>query len=72
MGGKLPLAYYNLINDEISRRDEGKERDYGGAPGVNQDVPNPNAMNRPLAWPLKIRSSISKSDQVTLIIIVMV
>ena len=39
-------------------------RDYGNAPGVNQDVTNPNALNRPFAWPIKIRSSMAKYDQV--------
>ena len=62
-GGKLPLTYYNLINEEISRRDDGG-RDYGLIPGINQDVPNPNALNRPLAWPIKIKTSVSTTDQV--------
>ena len=63
-GGKLPLSYYNLINEEISRRDDGGRDNYGLIPGVNQDVPNPNALNRPLAWPIKIKTSVSSADQV--------
>ena len=63
-GGKLPLTYYNLINEEISRRDDGGRDNYGLIPGVNQDVPNPNALNRPLAWPIKIKTSVSSTDQV--------
>ena len=39
-------------------------RDYGHIPGANQDVSNPNAMNRPFAWPIKMRSSMAKYDQV--------
>ena len=58
MGGKLPLSYYNLINEDITRNDVPKEKDYGQIPGVNQDVPNPNAINRPLAWPIRVKSSI--------------
>ena len=63
-GGKLPLTYYNLINEEISRRDDGGRDNYGLIPGINQDVPNPNALNRPLAWPIKIKTSVSTTDQV--------
>ena len=63
-GGKLPLTYYNLVNEEISRRDDGGRDNYGLIPGVNQDVPNPNALNRPLAWPIKIKTSVSSTDQV--------
>ena len=63
-GGKLPLSYYNLINEEISRRDDGGRDNYGLIPGMNQDVPNPNALNRPLAWPIKIKTSVSTTDQV--------
>ena len=63
-GGKLPLSYYNLINEEISRRDDGGRDNYGLIPGMNQDVPNPNALNRPLAWPIKIKTSVNTSDQV--------
>ena len=56
------MVYYNLLNDEIARKDEGKEREYDSI-RANQDITNPNSMNRPLAWPLKIKSSISQSDQ---------
>ena len=34
-------------------------------PGHNQDVPNPNAINRPLAWPIRVKSSISMDMQVS-------
>ena len=61
-GGKLPLSYYNLINDEISRREDGGRDNYGLIPGVNQDVPNPNVLNRPLAWPIKIKTSVCSGD----------
>ena len=59
MGGKLPLVYYNLLNDDLARREESKEKDYERPIGVVQDVTNPNSINRPLAWPLRIKSSIS-------------
>ena len=62
-GGKLPLQYYNILNEEMTKRDE--VRDYGNIPGANQDVSNPNAMNRPFAWPIKMRSSMAKYDQVS-------
>ena len=103
-GGKLPLTYYNLINEEISRREDNKDREYGSTPGRdghkvtflscdwsddhyhdafisfiqdvthvqsmtpghNQDVPNPNAINRPLAWPIRVKSSISMDMQVNI------
>ena len=32
---------------------------------MNQDVPNPNALNRPLAWPIKIKTSVNSTDQVS-------
>ena len=38
-------------------------RDHGNIPGANQDVSNPNAMNRPFAWPIKMMSSMAKYDQ---------
>ena len=47
----------------MTKRDE--VRDYGNIPGANQDVSNPNAMNRPFAWPIKMRSSMAKYDQVS-------
>ena len=55
MGAKLPLTYYNLINEDISKKEDTK--DYGTIPGVNQDVPNPNAINRPTAWPITWRQA---------------
>ena len=61
-GGKLPLQYYNYINEEMSKKDE--KQNYGNQPGINQDVANPNAINRPFAWPIKIKSSMPKDDQV--------
>ena len=61
-GGKLPLNFYNLLNEEMHRREEA--RDYGLAPGVNQDLANPNALNRPFAWPMMIKSSMNRDDQV--------
>ena len=64
MGGKLPLSYYNIINEDVTRNDVPKEKDYGQIPGVNQDVPNPNAINRPLAWPIRVKSSICSDIQV--------
>ena len=64
MGGKLPLVYYNYVNDEISRRDDHKDKDFGNIPGLNQEVPNPNVLNRPLAWPIRIKSSINPDIQV--------
>ena len=62
MGAKLPLTYYNLINEDISKKEDTK--DYGTIPGVNQDVPNPNAINRPTAWPIRVKTSISCDLQV--------
>ena len=62
MGAKLPLTYYNLINEDISKKEDTK--DYGTIPGVNQDVPNPNAINRPTAWPIRVKTSISCDFQV--------
>ena len=56
------MQYYNHLNEEMNKKEEA--RDYGNAPGVNQDVTNPNALNRPFAWPIKIRSSMAKYDQV--------
>ena len=46
----------------MHRREEA--RDYGLAPGVNQDLANPNALNRPFAWPMMIKSSMNRDDQV--------
>ena len=66
MGGKLPLTYYNIINEDVTRKEETKDKDYGNIPGLYQEVPNPNALNRPLAWPIRVRSSISSEVQVIL------
>ena len=64
MGGKLPLSYYNLVNEDVARNDVPKEKDYGQIPGVNQDVPNPSAINRPLAWPIRVKTSICSDIRV--------
>ena len=56
------MDYYNLLNEEMVRREE--MRDYGNIPGVNRDVSNPNALNRPYAWTLKVKSSMTRADQV--------
>ena len=61
-GGKLPLNFYNLLNEEMHKKGEATE--YGNAPGVNQALANPNTLNRPFAWPVKIRSSMSPYYQV--------
>ena len=61
-GGKLPLDFYNLLNEEIHKREDGRE--YGHGPGVNQALANPHTFNRPSAWPVKIKASMSSCYQV--------
>ena len=56
------MNFYNLLNEEMHKKGEATE--YGNAPGVNQALANPNTLNRPFAWPVKIRSSMSAYYQV--------
>ena len=61
-GGKLPLPFYTVMNEEMSKKED--LRDYGTVQGQNQELTNPNGMNRPFAWPIKIRASMNNDDQV--------
>ena len=56
-GGKLPLSYYKLLNDDHLETVDGPELGTG-------PVVNPNTVNRQHAWPLSIRSSMSMEMQV--------
>ena len=59
IGGRLPLHYYNQLNEHL-KRDEPHE---GGAAFYNQEVSNPNSANRTCAWPVVVRSAMVQSDQ---------
>ena len=62
------MNFYNLLNEEMHKKGEATE--HGNAPGVNQALANPNTLNRPFAWPVKIRSSMSPYYQVQWSIVV--
>ena len=63
-GGKLPLNYYNHLNESL-KTDE--FQDGGSGMIYNPEISNPNSYNRSCAWPVVVKSDMAESYQVRLV-----
>ena len=59
---KIPLRFYNFLADGLAAKEEELSAVSGSF--VNPDVVNPNSYTRTNAYPVTIRSSMPKDEQV--------
>ena len=59
----MPLCFFNFVPESLKPKDE--EYQSGSGPLFNQEVVNPNTINRINAFPIIVKSSMPKSEQVS-------
>ena len=60
----MPLAYYDIIADQVGKKDDGLS-EYTGAANhfFNNDVQNPNTLNKHNAYPLTMVTKLTQKEQ---------
>ena len=60
----MPLAYYDIIADQVGKKDDGLS-EYTSAANhfFNNDVQNPNTMNKHNAYPLTMVTKLTQKEQ---------